>query len=488
MAKITRLRDLTPDKKNSNKGTERGTGMLEQSLRTYGAGRSILIDAKGRIIAGNKTVQEAATIGMDKVQVVESDGTTIIAVQRTDLDLERDAKARELALADNRIAEVNLDYDKAVLGELAQELDLDKFFLENELKDLLEPDEAEEPEQAPNIGGAEELQQKWHTERGQIWQVGDHRVMCGDSTSAEDVTALMDGKLAHMVHTDPPFGIDYAAVVASRRNQKRGGWDQFKSDELKGDDFALTLEKVFKNAFRHTVEEAAFCSRDEYLLAMRNAALMEAQYIVWVKDSFTFGWADYAWQTELCSYAHKQGKKPAFYGSRQECNIWQVATRDADGRSTVSVGTGVRLSNGRGAEIFVVARTPKQKKIRLVRIAPNEELILTTDSQGGDLWRVAHDTASSLHPTMKPAELAVRAIRNSSTVGQLVFEPFGGAGSTMIGAHLTQRSCYAMEIEPKYVGVILERMTGFGLTPQLLDDEKRQPRKRESRTAVAERH
>jgi hypothetical protein len=109
--KITRVRDLVPDGKNANKGTERGSGMLEHSLRSYGAGRSVLADKNGRIIAGNKTVEMAASIGMDKVQVVETDGRTLVVVQRTDLDLETDAKAKELAIADNRISEVSLDWD-----------------------------------------------------------------------------------------------------------------------------------------------------------------------------------------------------------------------------------------------------------------------------------------------------------------------------------------------------------------------------------------
>ncbi len=136
--KISRVRDLVPDSKNANKGTERGSGMLEHSLRTYGAGRSVLVDKKGRIIAGNKTVESAAAMGMDKVEVVQTDGRTLVVVQRTDLDLETDAKAKELAIADNRIAEVNLDWDgKALEALFAEGVNLDKLFGEAELKKIL---------------------------------------------------------------------------------------------------------------------------------------------------------------------------------------------------------------------------------------------------------------------------------------------------------------------------------------------------------------
>lgn len=205
MAKITRLRDLTPDSKNCNKGTERGTGMLEQSLRTYGAGRSILIDKKGRVIAGNKTVEQAAALGMDKVQVVESDGRTIIAVQRTDLDLEKDARAKELAIADNRVAEVNLDWDLAVLEDLGKEVDLGKFWLDKELADMFEDD--------PNVGTAPEadrsaeLREKWQTATGQLWQIGRHRLLCGSATSREDHDRLLGGVAIDAVITDPPYGV-----------------------------------------------------------------------------------------------------------------------------------------------------------------------------------------------------------------------------------------------------------------------------------------
>lgn len=491
MAKITRLRDLTPDAKNANKGTERGTGMLEQSLRSYGAGRSILIDAKGRIIAGNKTVQEAGAIGMDKVQVVESDGTTIIAVQRTDLDLERDPKARELALADNRIAEVNLDYDKAVLGELAHELDLGNFFLENELKDLLEPEGDQEEPHTPDADLAS-LRNKYGTERGQLWQVGPHRLMCGDSTSTEDVAVLMDGKKAVLVNTDPPYGVNYNSLHESRPVSTQAHHTIY-GDDLVGDALAAMLEKAFKNAVRHATEDASFyiwhatTTRQDFLLAMNAAGIVEKQYITWAKDRFAMGRNNYHWQSEPCFYACRSGQSPAWYGDACQTTVWRVSMRDVAGNHLVNISNGLRLSNGRGAEIYIAIRAPKQKKLRLVRLQPTEELQITAESQLSDVWSVQHDKYSgdAWHPTMKPAELAVRAIRNSSRLGENVLDLFGGAGFTMIGAHMTERRCYAMEIEPEYVAVILERMTSFGLQPQLLDDGKQKASKRKPAVALA---
>ena len=133
-----KLTDLHADDHNANKGTERGRAALEASLRRYGAGRSILVDRNGRIIAGNKTVQAAGAMGMDDVIVVQSDGTKIIAVQRTDLDL-NDKAARELAYADNRVGQLDLDWDiEALMSDMTAGIELTPFFSDDELAPVLD--------------------------------------------------------------------------------------------------------------------------------------------------------------------------------------------------------------------------------------------------------------------------------------------------------------------------------------------------------------
>ncbi len=119
-------------------------------------------------------------------------------------------------------------------------------------------------------------------------------------------------------------------------------------------------------------------------------------------------------------------------------------------------------------ELLIAPRAPKQKRLRLLRIPEGIDVVMTTDSQAGDLWRVSHDRGDAMHPTQKPVELAVRAIRNSSLPGEIVLDMFGGAGFTMAGCELTGRACYTMELEPKYVAVILERMAGMNLQPELV--------------------
>lgn len=133
---LTSLTDLTPDQHNANLGTERGRAALEASLRRYGAGRSVLADKHGNLIAGNKTVEVAAELGLP-IRVIDTDGHELVVVQRRDLDLNTDATARELAYADNRVAELNLDWNPELLAaDVANGLQLAPLFTEQELADL----------------------------------------------------------------------------------------------------------------------------------------------------------------------------------------------------------------------------------------------------------------------------------------------------------------------------------------------------------------
>ena len=142
MPKTIKLSTLTPDDKNANKGTSRGSFQLERSLRAYGAGRSITVDKNGRIISGNKTAETAMAIGMDDAVVVESSGDKVIVHKRTDIDLGT-SKGRALAIADNRIGELNLDWDMDVLSKLGDEVDLFEFFHPSEIASVIEQGEAD---------------------------------------------------------------------------------------------------------------------------------------------------------------------------------------------------------------------------------------------------------------------------------------------------------------------------------------------------------
>lgn len=132
-----KIADLIPDDKNANLGTERGRYMIERSLAKLGAGRSIVVDKNGKIIAGNKTTETAVESGFEDTIIVQTDGTKLVVVQRTDLDLDTDAKAKELAIADNRTSEISYNPDPEILLEIGQEIDLSDYYTQGEMDDLL---------------------------------------------------------------------------------------------------------------------------------------------------------------------------------------------------------------------------------------------------------------------------------------------------------------------------------------------------------------
>jgi DNA modification methylase len=398
--------DLTLDDRNANRGSARGKQLLETSLRRYGAGRSVLVDRRGQIIAGNKTVQGAAIVGLP-IRVVETDGTELVVVQRKDLDLKRDKAARELALADNRVAELDLEWDADVLAAFQKEgLELEPFFSPKELADLLPEDLSDRAEDQSEIGKPAELQLKWGTERAQLWAIPSqtrpdqsHRLLCGDSTSLEDVTRLLPDERATWIWTDPPYGVAYEGKTRDKltiQNDGAGGLAEL----LRGA-FACADTVLADGAPIYVAHPAGPLSA-EFARAFIDAGWHWHQTLIWAKDSIVLGRSDYHYQHEPILYGWKKGEK-RWFGGRNKASLLEVAR-------------------------------PK---------------------------------ASVLHPTMKPPELIARCLINSSRPGDIGYEPFAGSGSTLIAAEHTGRICFAMELDPRYVAVCLERLSAYGLEPRL---------------------
>lgn len=255
---VVPIAQLILDVKNANKGTKRGCALLSESLTKYGAGRSVVVDRRNRVIAGNKTVEAAVAAGMKSIAVIETDGTSLVVVQRGDLDLKRDKKARELAIADNRVSEIDLDWNPEVLASL--DVDLTKFWNENELTSLLKAFRSSElsaPE--PKLDQAAELQKKWKTARGQIWEIGQHRLMCGDSASASDVSALIEGQKAKLCATDPPYLVSYDAKNHPSKDfpdGKNKDWKGRYADKQKTEPLGPFYEAFLRQALAVCEEDA----------------------------------------------------------------------------------------------------------------------------------------------------------------------------------------------------------------------------------------
>lgn len=209
---IKTVDDIRPQRRNANKHSQRGIGQLESSVQSDGWIGAITVAAHGETFDGSARVEVAGSAGFSDAIIVESDGTRPIVHVRTDIPTADDPRAARLGIAANRVAEVNLEWDTDVLASLLDDgVDLTAFWHEDELEALLgiTPTVAEDP--GAQVDRAEELREKWGSERGQLWQIGRHRLLCGDSTNAEDVARL--GALPEVLLFDPPWDADVSVTV-----------------------------------------------------------------------------------------------------------------------------------------------------------------------------------------------------------------------------------------------------------------------------------
>ena len=394
---------LTPDKHNANRGTKRGRELLEQSLRELGAGRSILVDKDGEVIAGNKTLEAAQKLGL-KVRVVPAARDELVVVQREDLDLdEPSGEARRMAYLDNRVAELDLAWDaEQVAADIEAGLTPEAMgFWEDEARQLLVAAELEmERPDDPGVdmSRAEEYREKWGTETGQVWTLGRHRLLVGDCTDEAAMGRLMGEARATLCWTDPPYNVDYEGKTKARQ--------KLANDQMSEADFEAFARGFAEAIWQWTVPGAALYltmgtrSLGSVDRVLRERGFRFSSVIIWVKDSFVISRGDYHHQYE-----------PMWYG-------WKGDARRA-------------------------------RKV--------------IDRQQSDVWMIDRPKHSELHPTMKPVELVERALANSTMRGDLVLDPFGGSGTTLIACERLGRVCYTAEVMPEYAAAILERwerMTG----------------------------
>ena len=396
MAKTVKIKDLIPDDKNFNKGSEFGNSLIEKSFRKFGAGRSILLDKNNRIIAGNKSVENAGAIGMENVIIVESDGTQIIAVKRTDIDLDSPI-GREMALADNASAKANIVFDAELIqAELTEAVAVEWGIDMGKIEPEAEEDEFD------GVAPKEPI-----TVLGDLYEIGEHRLLCGDSTCSDTVAKLMDGQKADMVFTDPPYLMDFDGGMTTSKegswtksfNASHGGIKNDKMDKSKESDF---LDGINSNIQLFTKGAFYICfyrlKLGDYFASMDRTGLRTRTLITWNKGNHTMSNSDY-WSK--CEHI--------FYGWIDEHNWY-------------------------GGNDY-------------------------------DIWDISRTQKNDLHPTMKPIPLCEKAISNSSKENNIVFDLFLGSGSTMVASEQLKRKCYGMELDPKYCDVIVSRM--IKLNPEL---------------------
>ena len=393
-----RAAEITVDPQNANRGTDRGRALLAESLRLHGAGRSILADRYLRILAGNKTFEQAKALGLP-IRVITTDGRALIVVRRKDLDLEKHQSARALAIRDNRIAELDLQWDAKVLEELKlQGLDLGTLWSDREWAELL----GETPQSDPAEDRVLEPRPT-QIQRGDVFQLGQHRLLCGDATDVADVARLLAGQIPGAMCTDPPYGVNYQpdwrhkvypkqrTAVGSVLNDGQASWSR---------------------AFQHFPGDVIYAWHAGVRSAEAATALREADFeirsqIIWVKSHFVLSRGAYHYGHEPCFYSVRRGGRANWRGDRSQSTVWNV---------------------------------------------PN------LNPMGGT--RNGENTPTG-HSTQKPVRLFEIPILNHLVEGACVYDPFVGSGSTVIAAEKTGRVALVMDLDPKYVQVTLDRWETF---------------------------
>lgn len=366
-------------------------------------------------------------------------------------------------IADNRLAELS-SMDTTMLIDLINDMNTDEVPVEltgyspEDLAAIVAAMEGDDDTEDDDPDAVPEPQNIPMSRIGDIWYLGAHKLICGSATDKATIEKLMAGERAQMIHTDPPYGVNYKT--------QSGKFDVIKNDDLTHDDLMVCLLiPAFKNYVEFSDPDAAFyiwhasSSRRDFEDAMTAVGILEKQYIIWVKNAPVLGHADYQWAHEPCFYAEKAGQSANFYGDRAQRTTWKVVLRGADQMATVLTG-GVVLTDGNGGKVFLNDKVPKGKKTRYIRLSDGKSVCLYPESKVSTVWEVARETGAE-HPTQKPVELAVRAIDNSSKPGDLVIDFFGGSGSTLIGAELTGRRCNTVELDPRYCDVIINRYVRF---------------------------
>ncbi len=452
-----------PDRKNANKGTERGRYMVEASLRETGAGRSILLDKDDNIIAGNKTFEAASDIGLP-LRIVETDGTELIAVKRTDLDLDDDTGlARKLAYYDNRASQVGLDWDaEQVLADINSGLDLSAMFRKDELDELLAdltPKEAVDAE--PQIDKAEELRQQWGVEAGQMWQLGDHRLICGDCTDAAVVARVMGGDKINIAFTSPPYA------------EQRDYDDSSGFKPIPPSEYVQWFLPVSANVKRHLAHDGS------WFVNIKPAA-KDLDTELYVFDLVLTHVREWGWHfvTEFCWERNGIPKQVVRRFKNQFEPVYQFSIDNFKIRPDAvrHKSDNVPKARGKGAGNTSWAKHQGGESIFMsgMQWTPGFEWFgdnvgVGMAYPGNRLPTFASTHEATGHAAAFPVGLPQWFVNAYTDIGDVIYDPFMGSGSTLIAAENTQRKARGCELSPLYSAIILERWaTSTGKTPVLL--------------------
>jgi DNA modification methylase len=390
---------LKPARRALRKHTDAQIGQIASAIRQFGFINPIIIDAKGQIVAGSGRAAAAESLGMEDVPVISVSHLT-------------EEELRVYALADNKIA-MNAGFDEAVLSiefeelqalQLPFELDLTGFSTtEIDLLSAVDPAEAK-------LEHVPELDRKAHcgVYKGDLWIMGKHKLLCGDSRDRNSFTRLMGDEQARMVFSDPPFNVPNAGHTGGLGKIQHENF-AMASGEMNSRQFGEFLEDAFVNCAAVSMDGA-----------------IHYQCMDWrhVEEMMFAGRSAYYELKNICIWAKDNGGMGSFYRSQYEMVfVWKVGT--APHLNTIELG-----KNGR-------YRTNVWNYRGATKTGANAEL--------------------AMHPTVKPVPMIMDAIKDTSKQGEIILDPFGGSGSTLIAAHKAKRRARLIEFDPKYCEVAIRR-------------------------------
>ena len=411
---------LTPYTHNTRAHHAEDIGQIARSIERYGFNDPIAVwSDKNIIVEGHGRLLAAKSLGMTTVPVIRLDHLT-------------DAQRREYGIMHNKTAELS-DWDWEQLEHELAEIDLSEFGLtfdpqqvedtEDALLEAVQEDEAPDlPNDDPEKGDVRQPRVR----RGEVWQLGQHRLVCGDSTDDADIAALMDGQQADAVVTDPPYNVAVENTAGKT----------IQNDDMSADDFRQFLRKAFGQLARCLKPGGAFyvwhASRTQaaFEAALADNGLTVREQLVWVKNALVLGRADYHWRHEPCFYGWADGAAHYFTADRTQTTVWED-----------------KPDFGSMSKADLVALLEQQYK--------------GDDGPPSTVIFEKKPLTDDQHPTMKPVRLIARLIRNSTRPGETVLDLFGGSGTTMIAAEQLGRKALLMELDERYADVIIERWEKF---------------------------
>lgn len=403
--KMMNLRDLKPYPKNAKKHPQEQIKNVAESIKEFGWQQPIVVDENNVIIIGHCRYQAAKLLKLETVPVHVAEG----------LD---ENQANKLRLLDNKTNESEWDLD--LLLEQIPTLEFDNYEIDWGIQEEENEVEEDDFDVDSAIDGIEEPISK----PGDVYQLGEHRLMCGDSTNKDDVDKLMDGKAADLLETDPPYNVN----VSNSQGMK------IENDNLTDFEFKAFINDAMENASRVLKPGGSFyiwfgdVEDISFREACFNNGLSIRQCLIWVKNAFVLGRQDYQWQHEPCLYGWKDGAAHYFVEDHTQATV--IEDKPDINKMTK-------------AELKATLKEMLDAKVPTT-VMHADKPVKNTD-----------------HPTMKPLKLLGKQIANSSKKDELVLDLFGGSGSTMIASEQLGRKCYMMEYDPKYVDVIIKRWETF---------------------------